>query len=60
VKSIKERIELQASLTRASAAWAVSESTRFAQAGIALIEKASAPPTARATATAETFAVLKT
>jgi hypothetical protein len=59
VKSIKDRIELQASLSRASATWAVSESTRFAQAGIALIEKASAPLTARATAAAETFAALK-
>jgi hypothetical protein len=58
-KSIKERIELQASLTRASATWAVSESTRFVQASIALIEKASAPLTASAAAVAETFAALK-
>jgi hypothetical protein len=58
-KSVKEGIELQASLSRASATWAVSEGTRFAQASIALVEKASAPLTARATAAAETFAALK-
>jgi hypothetical protein len=58
-KSVKEGIELQASLTRASAARAVSEGTRFAQASVTLIEKASAPLTARAVAAAETFAALK-
>jgi hypothetical protein len=58
-KSLEESIELQASLARASATWAVSEGTRFAQASIALVEKASVPLTARATAAAEAFAVLK-
>jgi hypothetical protein len=58
-KSVKEGIELQASLTRAAATRAVSEGTRFAQASIALVEKSSAPLIARATAAAETFAALK-
>jgi hypothetical protein len=58
-KSIKENIELQASLTRAAATWTVSEGTRLAQASIALVEKASAPLIACATAGAETFSALK-
>jgi hypothetical protein len=58
-KSLKENIELQASLTRAAATWTVSEGTRFAQASIALVEKASAPLVARAAAAAETISALK-
>ena len=58
-KSAKEGIELQASLTRAAAARAVSESTRLAQATLALAEKVAAPLTAHAAYTAETYASLK-
>jgi hypothetical protein len=58
-KTFKERLELQASLTRASAVWAVSEGSRFTQAGFDLAEKASAPLTARAVLAAETFSALK-
>ncbi len=58
-KTVKERFELQASLARASATRAVTEAGRFAQAGIALAEKAAAPLTERATVAAEKFASLK-
>jgi hypothetical protein len=58
-KTLKEGIELQASLARTSAHWAVSEGSRFAQAGIDLAEKASAPLTARAALAAETLTPLK-
>ena len=58
-KTVKERLDLQASLARASATRAVAESSRFAQASIDLVEKASAPLTARAALAAETFATLK-
>jgi hypothetical protein len=58
-KSVKENIELQASLSRAAATWTVTEGSRFAQASIALVEKASAPLIARATAAAETISALK-
>jgi hypothetical protein len=58
-KTVKERLELQASLVSASAARAVSEGSRFAQASIDLVQKASAPLTDRATLAAETFATLK-
>jgi hypothetical protein len=58
-KTVKERLELQASLTRASATWAVTEGSRFAQASLELTEKASAPLTARAVLAAETFATRK-
>jgi hypothetical protein len=58
VKSVKESLELQASLTRASANWAVSAGNRFAQANVDLVDKASAPLIARATAAAEAFATL--
>lgn len=42
-KGTKERLELQATLSRTAAIWAVSEASRFARAGIDLAEKASAP-----------------
>jgi hypothetical protein len=58
-KTVAERLELQASLARASATRAVTEGSRFAQASIDLVEKASAPLTARAALAAETFATLK-
>ncbi len=58
-KSVKENIELHVSLTRAAATRTVSEGTRFAQASIALVDKASAPLVARATAAVETIAALK-
>jgi hypothetical protein len=58
-KSVAERLELQASLARASATRAVTESSRLAQASIELADKASAPLTARAALAAETFAALK-
>ncbi len=54
-KTAKERLELQANFARTSAVRAVSEASRFAQAGIELTEKASAPLLARATVAAETF-----
>ena len=49
-KTVKERIELQTTLFRTSATWAVSESGRFAHASIDLIESASAPLKSRAVA----------
>jgi hypothetical protein len=58
-KSVAERLELQASLARASATRAVTESSRLAQASIELADKASAPLTARAALAAETFAAMK-
>lgn len=58
-KTVKERLELQASLVSASAARVVSEGSRFAQASIDLVQKASAPLTNRAVLAAETFATLK-
>lgn len=58
-KTVKERLELQASLARTSAHRTVSESSRFAQAGLELAEKASAPLTARAAVAAETFTTPK-
>jgi Phasin protein len=58
-KTVKERLELQASLVSASAARAMSEGSRFAQASIDLVQKASAPLTDRAALAAETFATLK-
>jgi hypothetical protein len=58
-KSLKERVELQASLTRASATRAVTEASCFALASIELTEKASAPLTARAVLAAESFATPK-
>ena len=54
-KTVKERLELQANFARTSAIWMVSESSRFARAGIDLAEKASAPIAARAYLAAETF-----
>jgi hypothetical protein len=58
-KTVKERVELQASLTRTSASRAVSEGSRFAQASIELLQRASAPLTDSAALAAETFATLK-
>jgi hypothetical protein len=58
-KSVKEGLELQASLASTSATRAMSEGSRFAQASIDLVRKASAPLTARAALAAETFSALK-
>ena len=58
-KSVREYLELQASLTANSANWAVTEGTRFAKASIDLAVKSYAPLNARAVLTAETFASLK-
>ena len=58
-KTVKERIELQANFVRTSAVWSVSESSRFAHAGIELAEKVSAPLVARATLAAETMSNFK-
>lgn len=58
-KTVKERLELQASLARTAAHLAVSETSRFVQASLDLAEKASAPLTARAVAAAETFTAPK-
>jgi hypothetical protein len=58
-KTVKERLELQASLVSTSATRAVSEGNRFAQASIDLVQKAVAPLTDRAAVAAETFATLK-
>lgn len=59
VKTAKEAIELHTSITRTAAAWAVTEGSRFAQAGLDLVEKASAPLTARAMLAADKVATLK-
>lgn len=53
VRTPKEAIELQGNMVRTAAVWAVSESAKFAHAGIDLAEKASAPLTARAVQAAE-------
>jgi hypothetical protein len=58
-KTVKERLELQASLARTSASRAVTEGSRFAQAGFDLAEKVSTPLVARAALAAETFTTLK-
>ena len=58
-KTVKERIELQTSLVRASAIRALSESSRFARASIDLTETASAPLKARAVVAAEAMAAGK-
>jgi hypothetical protein len=58
-RTLQETFELQASLARTSAAWAMSEGSRFAQASKDLIQKASAPLAASAATAAETFAALR-
>jgi hypothetical protein len=58
-QTARERIELQAGLASTAAHWTLSESGRFAKAGLELTEKASAPLTARAALAAEAFAALK-
>ena len=58
-KSVKEGLELQASLASTSATRVMSEGSRFVQASIDLVQKASAPLTARAALAAETFSALK-
>jgi hypothetical protein len=55
-KTFREQVEVQSGLARAFADRALAESTRFAQAGLALAEKAAAPVVARAVLAAETFA----
>lgn len=55
-KTVKERLELQTNFVRTSATRAVSESSRFATAGIELAEKVAAPLTARAVVAAEAIA----
>jgi hypothetical protein len=52
VKTVKDGLELQASLVEASFRW-MSESIRLAQASLELAKKASAPLTARASHTAK-------
>jgi hypothetical protein len=54
-KTVKQCLELQATIARTAAIWTVTESSRFAQAGIALAEKAMAPVTARTYLAAEKF-----
>jgi hypothetical protein len=58
-KTVKESVELQASLARTCASRAVSEGSRLAQAGVELLQRASAPLTDSAALAAETFATLK-
>ena len=57
--TVKERVELQASFARTSASRAVSEGSRFAQASVELLQRASAPLTDSAARAADTFAMLK-
>lgn len=54
-KTAKERLELQATLSRTAAVWAVSEYARFARAGIDMVEKVSAPVAARVYLAADKF-----
>jgi hypothetical protein len=58
-KTAKERFELQLSLTRATAEWALTETSKFGKASIALTEEASAPLIAHAVNIAETLTALK-
>lgn len=58
-KTFKERMELQATLFRTSATWAVSENSRFALASIDLTERASGPLKARAVAAVAAMAAPK-
>jgi len=58
-RTVKERLELQASLARTAAHRAVSESSRFAQASLDLAEKASAPLITRVAVAAETLTTLQ-
>lgn len=58
-KTAKERLELQASLAQTAATRAVSEGSRFAQAGIELATKAAAPLTARAALAVESLSAFK-
>ena len=55
-KSIKDAIDLQSGLIRASAEKAVAETSRLTSASIKLTEEALAPLTARVSLAAETFA----
>jgi len=54
-KTMKQRLELQANFARTSAIRAISESSRFARAGVDMAEKVAAPITARAYLAAEKF-----
>jgi phasin family protein len=56
VKSLKEAMDLQASLARASLETAVSESGKLTDASIKLAEQTMAPLTARVTLAVEKFA----
>ena len=58
-KTVKEQLELQATLGRTAAIHAVTESSRFARAWIDLTEKAFAPLAARAYLAADKFATIK-
>jgi phasin family protein len=56
VKSLKEAMDLQASLARASLETAVSESGKLTDASMKLAEQTMAPITARVTLAVEKFA----
>jgi hypothetical protein len=58
-KTVKEQLELQATLARTAAIHAVAESSRFARAWIDLSEKAFAPLAARAYLAADKFTTIK-
>jgi hypothetical protein len=58
-KTVKEQLELQATLGRTAAIRAVAESSRFARAWIDLTEQAFAPLAARAYLAADKFATIK-
>ncbi len=54
-KTAKERLELQMTLSRSAAIWAISESSNFARSSVEMFEKVTGPMTARAYLAAETF-----
>jgi hypothetical protein len=58
-KTPKEQFDLQMGLLRTSTLWALSESSRFARAGLDLATKAAAPLTAHAALAAEAIGVAK-
>jgi hypothetical protein len=58
-KTVKEQLELQATLARTAAIHAVTESSRFARAWIDLTERAFAPVAARAYLVADKFTTIK-
>ncbi len=58
-KTVRERVDLQASLVRAFTSRAIAEGGRLAKATFDLAEKASSPLTVQATRAAEVFASMK-